>query len=101
MTMARRDPHAGSQEPTRPMSDIAQFREVFSRYPAGVVIVTTRDPDGTAKGFTASSFTSVSANPPLVLACLNLTAECYPVFATAEKFAVSVLQPHHQELAEL
>ena len=83
------------------MSDIAQFREVFSRYPAGVVIVTTRDADGTAKGFTASSFTSVSANPPLVLACLNLTAECYPTFKTAEKFAISILRPHHQELAEL
>lgn len=82
------------------MSQVAEFREVFSRYPAGVVIVTTRDSDGTAKGFTASSFTSVSANPPLVLACLNLSAECYPVFATAEKFAISILRPHHQELAE-
>lgn len=82
------------------MSNIAEFREVFSRYPSGVVIVTTRAADGTAKGFTASSFTSVSANPPLVLACLNLTAECYPVFATADKFAISILRPHHQELAE-
>ena len=80
---------------------IAQFKEVFSRYPAGVVIVTTRGADGAAKGFTASSFTSVSANPPLVLACLNLTAECYPMFKTAEKFAISILRPHHQELAEL
>ena len=81
------------------MSDVAQFREVFARYPAGVVIVTTRDADGAAKGFTASSFTSVSANPPLVLACLNLTAECYPTFKTAEKFAISILRPHHQELS--
>jgi flavin reductase ActVB len=83
------------------MQQVAQFKEVFSRYPSGVVIVTTRAADGSAKGFTASSFTSVSANPPLVLACLNLTAECYPVFATAEKFAISILRPHHQELAEL
>jgi flavin reductase ActVB len=82
------------------MSQAAQFKEVFSRYPSGVVIVTTRDADGTAKGFTASSFTSVSASPPLVLACLNLTAECYPVFAVADKFAISILRPHHQELAE-
>ncbi|MEZ5764416.1 MAG: flavin reductase family protein [Xanthobacteraceae bacterium] len=82
------------------MTQVVQFREVFARYPAGVVIVTTRDEEGVARGFTASSFTSVSADPPLVLACLNLTAECYPVFATAEKFAISILRPHHQELAE-
>jgi flavin reductase ActVB len=86
---------------SNPTSDVAQFKEVFARYPAGVVIVTTRDTDGTAKGFTASSFTSVSANPPLVLACLNLTAECYPTFKIAEKFAISILRPHHQQLAEL
>lgn len=82
------------------MSQVDDFREVFARYPAGVVIVTTRDADGIARGFTASSFTSVSARPPLVLACLNLTAECYPVFAVATKFAISILRPHHQELAE-
>jgi flavin reductase ActVB len=82
------------------MSELAQFKEVFSRYPSGVVIVTTRTADGEAKGFTASSFTSVSADPPLVLACLNLTAECYPAFAAASHFAIGILRPHHQDLAE-
>ena len=100
MGPARESLRGEFQEPKRPMSgpvmsDVAQFREVFARYPAGVVIVTTRDADGTAKGFTASSFTSVSAKPPLVLACLNLTAECYPTFKIAEKFAISILRPHH------
>lgn len=83
------------------MSELAQFKEVFSRYPSGVVIVTTRTAEGDAKGFTASSFTSVSADPPLVLTCLNLSAECYPAFAIAQTFAISILRPHHQELAEL
>lgn len=83
------------------MSQVDEFKEVFARYPSGVVIVTTRDADGDAKGFTASSFTSVSAKPPLVLACLNLTAECYPVFSEAKQFAISILRPHHQPLAEL
>ena len=83
------------------MTELQQFKEVFSRYPSGVVIVTTRTADGEAKGFTASSFTSVSANPPLVLTCLNLTAECYPAFAVADRFAISILRPHHQQIAEL
>jgi flavin reductase ActVB len=83
------------------MLELVHFKEVFARYPAGVVIVTTRTAEGEAKGFTASSFTSVSAEPPLVLTCLNLSAECYPAFTVAETFAISILRPHHQELAEL
>jgi len=83
------------------MLDMNQFKEVFARYPAGVVIVTTRTAEGEAKGFTASSFTSVSAEPPLVLTCLNLTAECYPAFSVAENFAIGILRPHHQDIAQL
>jgi flavin reductase ActVB len=83
------------------MLNINQFKEVFARYPSGVVIVTTRTAEGEAKGFTASSFTSVSADPPLVLTCLNLSAECYPAFKVAQNFAISILRPHHQDIAQL
>lgn len=83
------------------MEGIAQFKEALSRYPSGVVIVTTRSRDGVARGFTASSFTSVSANPPLILACIDERAECYEAFTQAKHFSVSLLRPHHQELAEL
>ena len=77
----------------------APLKEALSRYPSGVVIVTTRDGDGAHRGFTASSFTSVSMNPPMVLICLAEGADCHPHFVAADTFAVSVLRPEHQDLA--
>lgn len=75
------------------------LKEALSRYPSGVVIVTTRGRDLTHRGFTASSFTSVSMNPPMVLICLAEGADCHPHFVGADTFAVSVLRPEHKELA--
>lgn len=82
------------------MNAVMRFKEAFSRYPSGVVIVTARGVGGEAMGFTASSFTSVSADPPLVLACLNRAAACYPTFESAETFAVSILRADQKDLAE-
>ncbi|HEY9476119.1 MAG TPA: flavin reductase family protein [Mycobacteriales bacterium] len=78
----------------------AMFRTAMSRFPTGVTIVTTHDEHGIPFGFTASSFCSVSMNPPLILVCLARSANSYPVFAHCDRFAVSMLQPHHTELAK-
>src|SRR5690606_38117209 len=69
----------------------AAFRDALSRYASGVVIVTTRDRTGTPHGFTATSFCSVSLDPPLVLVCLARSARCHAAFAQTDAFAVSVL----------
>ena len=75
------------------------FRTAMARFPSGVTIVTTQDANGTPHGFTASSFCSVSLDPPLVLVCLGRSAKSYPVFDACERFAVSILRPQHTELA--
>ncbi len=67
----------------------------------GVTVVTTRQPDGEPRGFTANSFTSVSLEPPLVLVCIARAAASFPVFATAERFAVSVLAEDQKHLSQL
>ncbi|WP_275291552.1 flavin reductase family protein [Amycolatopsis sp. La24] len=79
--------------------DPAVFRSALSRFPSGVTIVTTRGEDGTLHGFTASSFASLSLDPPLVLVCLDRGATCFPVFMAAERFVVNVVTPAHAELA--
>jgi len=81
--------------------NVEDFKDALSCFPSGVVIVTTVTLEGIAKGFTASSFTSVSANPPLILACLNTNAECFSAFASAASFGVSVLRPRHEQLARV
>lgn len=77
----------------------ALFRDALSRFPSGVTIVTTTGADGAWAGFTASAFCSLSADPPLVLVCLASRAECHPVFAAAERFAIHILQPRHRDTA--
>lgn len=76
------------------------FREAMARFPSGVTIVTTEDAAGERWGFTASAFTSLSMDPPLVLVCLSTSAQCADVFAATESFAVSILRPEHTELAK-
>ncbi len=80
--------------------DPSRFREAMSRLASGVTIVTTEDEHGEPHGFTASSFCSVSLDPPLVLVCLAWAATCYPVFAATGRFDVSILKAHHAGLAQ-
>jgi flavin reductase ActVB len=77
----------------------ALFRDAMARFPSGVVVATTRDEAGEAHGFTASSFCSVSADPPLVLLCLATSATCHPVFARLHGFAISILHSRQAEHA--
>jgi flavin reductase ActVB len=77
----------------------ALFRSAMAAFPSGVTIVTTTDGDGRWRGFTASSFCSVSTDPQLVLVCLDQSAECYPVFAAARRWLVHVIGPGHAESA--
>ena len=58
----------------------------MASFPSGATIVTTSDSDGRWWGFTASSFCSVSMDPPLVLTCLANTAQCFPAFAEAQRW---------------
>jgi flavin reductase ActVB len=77
----------------------ATFREAMALFPSGVTIVTTRDRSGCRWGFTATSFCSVSMDPELILVCLSVDAECYPVFAAAEHWLVHVIPPELASLA--
>lgn len=71
----------------------------MSHFPAGVVIVTTRDATGKVWGFTASSFSSLSMEPPLILVCPAKSAECYPAFVAAQWFAINILSVGDDETA--
>ncbi|SRR5258708_4146859 len=74
------------------------FREALSRFASGVVIVAGHSPDGPF-GFTASAFSSVSIEPPLVLVCVAKTASAYAAITGVEGFGVSVLHASQSGLA--
>jgi len=75
------------------------FRRVLSHFASGVTIVTTLDAEGRPAGLTASAFSSVSLDPPLVLVCVAHSAQSYPAFHAHGKFAINVLGTDHEHVA--
>jgi flavin reductase (DIM6/NTAB) family NADH-FMN oxidoreductase RutF len=72
-------------------------RTVLRRHAAGVVIVTA--PGAVPAGFTATSFTSVSLNPPLVLFCVDRSSSCWAAVTAAEHVGVHLLGAGQEPLA--
>lgn len=77
------------------------LRDAFGRFATGVTVVTTRQPDGTPRGFTANSFSSVSLDPPLLLVCIGKAALSCDVFAGADQFAVNILAEDQKDISGL
>ena len=76
-----------------------QFRQVLGHFATGVTVVTTTNGDGRPTGLTASAFTSVSLDPPLVLVCVDHKSQSYPALLEHRRFAVNVLTTQHQDVS--
>jgi flavin reductase (DIM6/NTAB) family NADH-FMN oxidoreductase RutF len=76
------------------------FRHVLGHFASGVTIVTTFDADGRPTGLTASAFTSVSLDPPLILVCVDHKSQSYPALRDSGRFAVNILHLDQQELSK-
>jgi flavin reductase (DIM6/NTAB) family NADH-FMN oxidoreductase RutF len=76
-----------------------QFRAVLGRFASGVTVLTARDGDARDHGMTVSAFCSASLVPPLVLACIDRSAEMHAIIRRAEIFGVSVLEEHQEALS--
>lgn len=79
--------------------DPQAFRQALGSFATGVTIITTRDKEGEPLGLTASSFNSVSLDPPLVLWSLAKNAYSLPVFREAEHWAVHILSSAQADLS--
>jgi flavin reductase (DIM6/NTAB) family NADH-FMN oxidoreductase RutF len=75
------------------------FRKVLGHFATGVTIVTTCDPDGRPTGLTASAFTSVSLDPPLILICVSHKSQSYPSLRERGCFAVNFLRREHEDIS--
>ena len=79
--------------------DPRALRNALSSFATGVTIVTTIDDANEPIGMTASSFNSVSMDPPLILWSVTKTALSAPVFKDAEYFTVHVLNADQMALS--
>ena len=75
------------------------FKTALGQFASGVTIITALDPAGDPVGLTATSFASLSLDPPLVLFCLANSASCFDAFERAEAFAVNILAHGQDELS--
>ena len=66
------------------------FKDVMSQFASGVTVITTCC-DGEMHGMTASSFCSVSLDPPLVLVCVARQVRSHPLIEKSGAFAVNIL----------
>ena len=80
------------------MVEPAMFRDVLAQWPSGVTVVTTVV-DGAWHGMTASSFSSVSLNPPLVSICLDRSLYTHGLIRESGVFGVSVLAKDQTDVA--
>lgn len=97
MSISSSRPPSAASPPSA--SDTRHFRDALSQFATGVTIITTRLDNGTFIGLTASSFNSVSLNPPLVLWSLNQAANSLPVFTGNSHYVINVLSASQIELA--
>lgn len=74
------------------------LRSVFRRHAAGVAVITAYGERGPV-GFTATSLTSVSAEPPMLSFGIGTGSSCWPTLSGATHVGVHLLGEHQRELA--
>lgn len=83
--------------PTSEQMDNRMLRDAFGAFPTGVVAVAAQV-DGRLVGLAASSFTSVSLEPPLVSFSVAKGSTTWPELRRAEHLGVTVLAEDHGAL---
>ncbi len=81
------------------MTGPSEFKHAMRHVPTGVTVVTSSK-EGEPRGITVSAFSSVSAEPPTLLICINRAARSYLYISASGAFCVNVLAGNQRELAE-
>ena len=67
------------------------FLEIMASFPSGVGIVATLEGDE-PRGLTTTALSSVSADPPLLLVCVDVTSRTLPSLLERRGFVVNFLR---------
>ncbi|MFE6839110.1 flavin reductase family protein [Streptomyces sp. NPDC057705] len=87
-----------SSYPAASLVEPARFKQIFRAYPGGVVVVTADSGAGPV-GFTATSLTSVSLEPPLVSFGIANSSSSWPHLERAGSVVVNFLGSVQEDLA--
>jgi flavin reductase (DIM6/NTAB) family NADH-FMN oxidoreductase RutF len=81
-----------------PTDKVQLFKLAMRRLAATVTVITA----GHAKersGMTASAVTSLSANPPCLVVCVNKSASFHPVITAHDHFCINILGAGHHDIS--
>lgn len=79
-----------------PAENPRAFRDALGRFATGVTVVTCATDQG-PMGFTANSFAALSLDPPLVLWSPARASSRFAHYATAQHYAIHILDRAHTE----
>ncbi|MDQ0503354.1 flavin reductase family protein [Xanthobacter agilis] len=85
--------------PSEPSAAALAFRGAMRKL-AGAVSVLTVGAGESRTGLTATSVSSLSVEPPTLLICVNRSSSSMAALTAHRSFAINVLRPHHQPLAD-
>jgi flavin reductase (DIM6/NTAB) family NADH-FMN oxidoreductase RutF len=80
--------------------DPVSLRRALATYPTGVTVVTAMGESGPS-GLTANAVTSLSLEPPMMLACLDRGARTLISVRAAGRFGVNALAAGQEKVARL
>lgn len=76
------------------------LKQALSQFATGVTVITAKHPDGHFIGLTASSFNTVSMEPPLVLWSLGKQSTNITTFQGCSHYSINVLGADQGNLAK-
>lgn len=91
----------GTDEDMLPSVDRASFRSLMGSFMSGVSILTGRRADDSPVGMTCSAVCSVSADPPLLLACVNTPSATLDAITDRNRFVVNFLDVGADAVSDL
>lgn len=92
-------PHAATRSIGDALSS-GEFRALFRGHPSGVAVITATGPDGPV-ALTASSVSSVSADPPLLVFSVSAISSATPTILAAASVVMHLLDAEDNDVARL
>lgn len=86
--------------PVHIQDSVEALKNTFRNHASGVAIITMVDESGKPIGFTATSMTSLGANPPLASFNVSSGSSSWPALCQASWVAIHTLGEANQALAE-
>ena len=74
-----------------------EFKQALQHWASGIAVVTSKSHEFGVRGMTVTAFSSVSVEPPLILVCLNSTADTGENIDRNGRFAVNILSVEQED----